>query len=189
MKFSRRNDPPPPPPVRLAREPEPGPAPACEPRKVRDLQVVPEGSRFGELLVRKQLVSRNTLIDALMEQDVTGKRIGALLVEHGALTERQLAGALAEHLDMSLADLRSQRPDPAAVTLVPESVAREHIAAPLRITDGVLEVVAADPSPGLRDMIEEVAGMPVRLLLAPASEVSRVIDSTYRALGAINEQV
>jgi type IV pilus assembly protein PilB len=192
MKLSRRSGPPTPPPVRLGRDAEPGlePSPAGrEPRKMRDLQVAPEGSRFGELLVRKQLVSRNTLIDALMEQDTSGKRIGALLVAAGALSERQLAGALSEHLGLSLADLRSQRPDPAAVALVPESLARESVAAPLRIVDGVLEVVAADPSPGLRDKLAEVAGLPVTLLLAPASEVSRVIDGTYRALGAIDAQV
>ena len=65
-------------------------APAAAEAKDRDLAVAPEGGRFGELLVRKQLVSRGAIMEALLQQTGTGKRLGNLLVDAGALTERQL---------------------------------------------------------------------------------------------------
>ncbi|MDQ1501925.1 MAG: hypothetical protein QOI86_5265, partial [Actinomycetota bacterium] len=64
----------------------------------RDLEVKPEGGRFGELLVRKQLVSRGAILEALLQQTTKGKRLGALLVEIGAITDAQLAETLAEQL-------------------------------------------------------------------------------------------
>ena len=77
----------------------------------RDLEVVPEGGRFGELLVRKQLVSRGAIMEALLQQTGSGKRLGDLLVDAGAITDRQLAETLAEQLNIPLADLRNDRPE------------------------------------------------------------------------------
>jgi type IV pilus assembly protein PilB len=155
----------------------------------QDLSLDPEGGRFGELLVRSQVVSRSAVIEALVKQNGTGKRLGALLVEHGALTERDLAGVLADSLGLPLADLRNGTPDPAAVELIPDHIARGLQALPLRIEDGVLEVAVADPSPETENTLAMAAGMRVRLLIAPASEVSKVLESTYRAIGAIDSQV
>ncbi|MDQ1516218.1 MAG: type pilus assembly protein PilB, partial [Actinomycetota bacterium] len=81
----------------------------------RDLEVKPEGGRFGELLVHKQLVSRGAILEALLQQTTKGKRLGSLLVEIGAITDGQLAETLAEQLQLPMADLRNDRPDPEAV--------------------------------------------------------------------------
>jgi type IV pilus assembly protein PilB len=155
----------------------------------RDLEVLEDGGRFGELLVRKHLVDIASLIEALQKQATTGGRLGALLVDLGHLSERDLAAALSEHLDIPMADLRKDRPDPEAVNLVVEHVARELVVVPLRLDGNTLEVAVADPTPQLEAQLREVTSRPVRLLIAPASEVSRVIDATYRAFGAIDAQV
>ncbi|HET9770683.1 MAG TPA: GspE/PulE family protein [Acidimicrobiia bacterium] len=155
----------------------------------RDLQVVPEGGRFGELLVRKQLVSRGSIMEALLQQTGTGKRLGALLVEAGAITDRQLAETLSEQLDIPLADLRNQSPEADAVAKVPEHVARELTAVPVRMKDGALEVVVADPTPATLKLLREHTKLEIVPLIAPASEVSRVIEGTYRALNAIQAHV
>ncbi|HZP28411.1 MAG TPA: hypothetical protein VFC99_05630, partial [Acidimicrobiia bacterium] len=50
-------------------------------------------TRIGELLVRHEFVTPDDLQRALLEQENqngNGKRLGALLVEHGALEERHL---------------------------------------------------------------------------------------------------
>ena len=47
-------------------------APDVEQTDERDLQVVPEGGRFGELLVRTQLVSRGAIMEALLQQTGCG---------------------------------------------------------------------------------------------------------------------
>jgi type IV pilus assembly protein PilB len=174
--------------LRRASE-EAAPLPDPEQTDAEIIEIHPEGSRFGEVLVRKQLISRSALLEALLHQTGGGKRLGAVLVATGQLSERDLAVALAEHLDLPLADLRSDRPEPAAVSKVPEHVARELMVVPLRLAGGTLEVVAADPTPQTERQLREVTGADVRMLVAPASEVERVIHATYRALGAIESQV
>jgi type IV pilus assembly protein PilB len=171
----------------LLRQPEP--APVVEAASDRDHEIRPDGNRLGELLVRRQLVNRSALLEALLQQTPGGKPIGALLVELGAISDRDLAPVLAEQLGLPLADLKKELPEPDAVSLIPERVARELIAVPLRVVDGTLEVVVADPTPDTERVLAEAAGRGVKLLLAPASDVGRVIDGTYRALGAIESQV
>ena len=155
----------------------------------RDMQVVPEGGRFGELLVRKQLVSRGAIMEALLQQTGTGKRLGALLVDAGAISDRQLAETLAEQLKLPLADLRNDRPEPEAVAKVPEHVARELVAVPMRLDGNALQVVVADPTPETLRLLKEVTRLEIVPLIAAHSEVTRVIDATYRALGAIQNYV
>jgi type IV pilus assembly protein PilB len=170
----------------------PASAPAApDPRDVdeRDLAVVPGGGRFGELLVRKQLVSRGAIMEVLLQQTGTGKRLGNLLVDAGAISERQLAETLAEQLDLPMADLRNDRPEADAVAKVPEHVARELVAVPLRVKDGSLEVAIADPTPGTLRLLKQATGLEIVPLIAPHSEVTRVIDGTYRALGAIQSHI
>ena len=57
----------------------------------------------------------------------SGGRLGELLVHMGVLEERDLVGALAEFFGMPVADLRRYKPDPDALALISEDVARgEH---------------------------------------------------------------
>jgi type IV pilus assembly protein PilB len=160
-----------------------------QPNGDRDLEIHVNGSRFGELLLRKQLVARAPLLEAILAQTTGGKRLGALLVEAGAISDRQLAEALSEHLNVALADLRTDRPDRAAVDLLPEHTARELVAVPLRFDGDTLEIVVADPTPEVTGLLRQATGRDVRLLVGPAADIRRVIDITYRALGAIDSQV
>ena len=59
----------------------------------------------------RQLVSRGSIMEALLQQTGTGKRLGALLVEAGAISDRQLAETLSEQLNIPLADLPGDSSD------------------------------------------------------------------------------
>ncbi len=99
--FSLRNQDPPMEPLPAARildDTDGGGDKSDRDKSDRDLEVTPEGGRFGELLVRKQLVSRGAMLEALIQQTTKGKRLGAMLVELGALTDAQLAETLSEQL-------------------------------------------------------------------------------------------
>ena len=80
-----------------------------------------EGSgrrQLGEILVARSLLSRAQLKDALLKQRVSGKRLGTLLVELGALDERDLAAAVGEHFGVAVVDLRLRAPEPQAVAML-----------------------------------------------------------------------
>src|SRR5579863_10043879 len=86
--------------------------------------------QLGELLIGAQLISNDQLAEALIQQSASGKRIGATLVELGAISERDLAQALSTQLLVPLVDLSQQTPSPEAVEVLSESVARAHLAVP-----------------------------------------------------------
>ena len=139
--------------------------------------------------MRRRVISHGQLVEALVQQTPSGPRIGRLLVDLGALDERDLAIVLAEQSGLEVADLRRERPDPGAVAALPEAVARTIGAVPLRRDGPLLEVAVADPSDHIRNLLCEQTGLDVRLLVAPVSEVLRVIDNTYRAVSAIESHI
>ncbi len=148
------------------------------------------GKRFlGEILIDAKLLTREQLDDALLKQRVSGKRLGTLLVELGAVDERDLATALGEHFGVAVIDLRRRAPEPAAVALLPETTARSLLALPLRLVDGVLEVAVADPSDQLLTELQATTGTPIALLVASATDIRRAIDRGYRAMTGIDSHV
>ncbi len=151
----------------------------------------PDGrTKLGELLVERSLVSHSQLAEALLQQSASGKRIGQLLVELGALDEHGLARTLAEQLGLPLADLRRSSPDDEAIALVPESIARAHTLIPLRRTERGLEVAMADPQDrAVLDELAEAIGAEIVPVVAPPSDIRRAIDRSYRALTAVGRHV
>ncbi len=146
-------------------------------------------TQLGELLVSAKLVTHDQLAQALLQQVTSGQRIGTLLVELGAIDERDLAKALSTQLHVPLVDLSQQTPTPEAIELMPESVSRSHLAVPLVGDANGLTVAVSDPNPELAKILANACGQVVRLVIAPRSDIQRAIDTAYRALGNIQEHV
>jgi type IV pilus assembly protein PilB len=150
----------------------------------------PNRPRLGDVLVEHEVVSTAQVESALAQQAESGKRLGEVFVDSGVVDERRLTEALARQLGIEIVDLRKVRPEPDAVAALPEAVARALNAVPVRMRDNVLEVVVSDPSPdGLAQELATAANVPVRLLMAPQSEVARVLDQSYRALAGVARHV
>jgi type IV pilus assembly protein PilB len=148
------------------------------------------GRRFlGEILVAEALLTRTQLEDALLKQRASGKRLGTLLVELGALDERDLATALGEHFGVAVIDLRRRAPDPEAVQRLAETAARSLMALPLGVVEGILQVAVNDPSDQLADELRAATGMDVALVVASATDIRRATDRAYRALADIGRHV
>lgn len=114
--------------------------------------------RLGELLLHQQLVSQQDLSEALLQQDTTGKRLGTLLVELGSLDENELVAILAQQVGLPVVDLSDVEPSQGAIDVLPERVARELHAAPLRVIDEVVHIAVADVLPGTREALENAVG-------------------------------
>jgi type IV pilus assembly protein PilB len=147
------------------------------------------GQQLGDVLVQRGLVTHAQVQEALELQGTSGGRLGELLVQMGALDERDLVGALAEFFGMPVADLRRYKPSPDALALISEDVARANMAVPISLHDDGLQVAVAEPSDTVRFLLSEKSGRPVRLLLAPLSDVLWAIDNNYRAIGAVAQLV
>jgi type IV pilus assembly protein PilB len=141
--------------------------------------------RLGDLLLEKQLVTNEQLESALAEQSEDGGKLGEILVNMGALDAQVLAEALAEFFGLVVVNLRRDNVDPAVISLIPESMAREQLAIPVRSEGEGLYVAVAEPSEDLRSLLATTAKRPVNLMIAPLSDIVWAIDSNYRAIGSV----
>ncbi|HEY5302988.1 MAG TPA: GspE/PulE family protein [Acidimicrobiales bacterium] len=136
-----------------------------------------------------RLITQEQLDAALAEQAISQGRLGEVLVHQGVLTEQSLAHALAAFFGFDVANLRRDNVDPATLTLVPENVAREYMAVPIRMNGTTLEVAVAEPSEGLRAALSQLVGRPIQLRIAPLSDIRWAIDSHYQAIGTVGKLV
>ncbi|MEA1872654.1 MAG: GspE/PulE family protein [Chloroflexota bacterium] len=93
-------------------------------------------------------------------------------------------------LDKLKGKLLRQTPQPEALQLIPEVVARRYNAIPLTISGRTLEVAMADPTDIFAlEAITAQSRMRVKPVAASAQEVRDAIDFNYKAYGAIEEQI
>ena len=144
---------------------------------------------LGEVLVARGVVTQEQVDTALARQNGTGQRLGEVLVELGALDERGLVASLADYFGMPVTDLRRDTPDPAALALVPEALARENLAIPVYVDDEGLHIAVAQPTDELRFLLSQTSGRSVRLRLAPVSDIRWAIDHSYQAIGGVDKMV
>jgi type IV pilus assembly protein PilB len=73
---------------------------------------------------------------------------------------------------------------------VPEEIVRSHMAMPIRLDDDGLQIAVADlPSEEARTTLLQSVDHPIRLVLAPESDIRWAIDSSYRVIGGMDRFV
>jgi type IV pilus assembly protein PilB len=139
---------------------------------------------LGSILTVAGLITDAELETALEAQRHRGTRLGAVLVELGLLTTRQIAGAIAEQCRVEFVELDTAAIEPEAVRLLPEQLARRFEALPLKILpDGVLLLAMADPT-NLRahdDLQLALGGHPFRLAVADEAQLIKALGRAYRS--------
>jgi type IV pilus assembly protein PilB len=147
---------------------------------VKQAPVVHGGSRLGERLVDAKVLTGAQVALALEEQQRTGKRLGTVLIESGAIDERTLLSALGMQLHLPIIDLRHHSPTRDALDRVPEALVRALNVLPMSLEPDRLEVVAAEPpDDAVSAELERAAGVPLRILLAPRNDIRLAIDGAY----------
>jgi type IV pilus assembly protein PilB len=160
------------------------------PSRPEDLTVRPGGTRLGELLIDARLASHEQVAAALAHmQRGTTQRLGRLLVANGALDEQALAWTIARQHSLELVDLRVTSPQPEALALLPEAVARALTAIPLSADDESVVVAVAEPARASLTNLQRVIGRPVVARVAAQPDIERAIAANYRTLAGIGDQV
>ena len=137
--------------------------------------------RLGDLLLEKKLISEQQLREALEEQRVSGRKLGRVLIDIGAVSEGDLHGCLATALNIPYVDLGHMALDPKVVSKLPETHARRHRALVLKEDARGYLVGMADPTDLFAfDELARLLGKPIRLALAKEAALLRTIDLIYR---------
>src|SRR5690554_821113 len=92
--------------------------------------------KFGEILVDKQLVSHEQLMEALERQKVVKKKLGEILLDMKVISEREMLQALADELQFEYLESPSQMVDISLREIVPQDFAESKGTLPLYIQDG-----------------------------------------------------
>jgi type IV pilus assembly protein PilB len=147
--------------------------------------VVKEKGRLGDHLLDRHLITPSQLDQALAEQRESGHKLGNVLVSIGAVDELVLADVLGSFFGLVSLNLRRENIDSDVLLLIPEEVARENLVIPIRFGEGGLHVAVSEPSEELSALLVRTSGHPVRMMIAPMSDIRWAIDSNYRALGYV----
>jgi hypothetical protein len=145
--------------------------------------------RFGEMLVRANLITSEQLDDALALQKSAGGRIGSILVKLGYVNEEAIASFLGRQYGVPAVDLGKAAIDPAVLKLVPAEVARKHLLIPLGRSGGFLVVAMADPSDIVAiDEVRFVTGHNIQPMIAQDTSIRNAVKTTtlYSALSRLN---
>ena len=137
--------------------------------------------RIGTTLTERGLVTNEQLDEALEVQRISGRRVGDILVDLGALSSFELARVLADHMGVPFTDLRTKPPDPILAALLPEDVARRYDALPISRWNDQLVVAMANPTDLFAlDDLQMVTRQPIIAAMAVKEDLRAAIDRVYR---------
>lgn len=141
----------------------------------------------GEILVRAGLLSKTRLDEISAELPRSGpSRLVATLVDHNVVHDRDIARILSLELSVPWVSLAHADPPRSVSTLVPHDVAERHCMAPVyvrREPKGPPTLFVAIDDPTNEEALYTVAvfaGMAVRPVIAPRSEIRALIARWYQ---------
>jgi len=141
-----------------------------------------DGNRqFGELLVRRGVITQNELLQALNEQREKGGRLGEVLVRLQILDDLTLSNTLAEQLSIDYVSLDDpSKIDPKIARALPEGIAKRFCLLALREENGKLVTIMADPLDVVAiDTVMLKMQRPIKPVIGTAGEIRRAIEMIY----------
>jgi len=142
---------------------------------------------MGDYLVEQGLITPEQLRQAQEAQRASRGDLGKILVELGFASERDVVKAKAQELGIGFVDLTRYTPDPSAVNIVPEHIAKRHNVIPIKkdSATNTLHVAMADiNNPYAADDLRLVSRCTIRAVLAPAGDIEDAIARVYGGTSA-----
>ncbi len=132
--------------------------------------------RLGDILVARGAITEEQLAIALSARGM----LGETLVARGWLTNAQLGSALEDQFDVPFRELADEAINPQVVCLLPESLARQRLMAPIGAKDGVmtLAMVAPDDMSAISEA-ELISGYQVDPIVALRGDVLEALDRGF----------
>ncbi|SEB00429.1 GspE/PulE family protein [Alkalimonas amylolytica] len=138
--------------------------------------------RLGDLLVHEQMITEQQLEQALAEQRLTGRKLGATLIDLNLLQEDELLHFLAQQLNVPFLDLSQQRLDPKVAQLLPEVHARRSRALVLEANEQHALLGMSDPAD--LSILDQLAPMlaprQIQIAVVRESQLMEAFNNLYR---------
>lgn len=142
-------------------------------------------TRLGDMLVGENIISNEQLEQALALQQETGLRLGEVLQNVGAVTEKELISVLTVQLGVDYIDLNTARIDPRMAELMPKEAAMKYRVVPLRLDGSSLYLAMADPMDfNAMEDVRAITRKKIIPMIAAGAAVDRAVRNLYANQGA-----
>lgn len=138
--------------------------------------------RLGERLLAKGYITQDQLTVGLLEQKVTGQKLGKTLIALGFLSEADAREVLGEVVGYASMSLQGVVPDAMALDLVSETFARTHLVMPISLSTECLKVAMISPDDiVLLDQLRRHIHLDIQIapILVAENEIQAAIDHFY----------
>lgn len=134
-------------------------------------------AKLGDILLQKNEITHEQLIEALRIQKANGKKLGEILIENGYVTEKTVMNTLAEQLGLEIVNLDNFHISIDATKLISEKLAKRTNSIPLKIMNDKLLVAMSEPL-NIFDIedIEMESCKRTEIVLATKSQISNAIE-------------
>ncbi len=137
-------------------------------------------AKLGEMLLSEGLATSEQIDRALAVQKKDGGFLGALLVKQGVFTEKQLVDVLVRQTGTPAVDLDGVQFSAVLSELLPMSLAKKHLCAPVQETGSVLSVAMVNPEDDRAiDAIAFKTGRTIKRLVAGPQSMERAWARLY----------
>jgi type IV pilus assembly protein PilB len=144
---------------------------------------------IGSVLLTRGVITEDQLSQAIEIQRESRGRLGRILVEMGAVSERELARAVAQQWGLPFAELSDDSANPEMARLIPAALAQRHGVIAIERTPDRVVVAMADPANVVAiDDVRLLTGLEVDIIIASADDITRAqsrlqgIDAEMEAL-------
>lgn len=141
--------------------------------------------QLKEFLVDSDLVSEKVINDALDVEKETGKSLGNILLEQGAVTEENLRKMYAYILGIPFVDLEKETIPKEILQLVPEAIARKNNIVAFQKYGGELRVATLNPDDiQTIDFLRKTTGLKISPCFTSQAGISAALRQYERSLKA-----
>ena len=142
--------------------------------------------RMGAVLVQAGKISQKQLEAALAAQRETGGRLDSKLVGLGYLKDQELVDFLSKHFGVPAVDLSQIKVDAAVIKIIPAELARKYTVLPISKAAARLTVAMTDPTNVFAlDDIKFMTGYTVEPVVASEEALRVAIDRFYGSTRAV----
>ena len=139
-----------------------------------------ERHRIGDLLVKNNVISEDSLALALAEQKKTGGRLGKILTELGFVSEVSLLQTLANQLKIPLVNIVENRYKKSDVCSLSETIARRFRVAVLEKNTHSVTLAMSDPTDIFCiDQVSKFFSLRVDPVVAKESDIVDLMNESY----------
>jgi len=145
------------------------------------VQSAPRG--LGGLLLEAGLITQDQLAQALHEQSQVGDRLGEILVRRNVVSEEHILQTLSLQLGIPRYIPGNGTIESEAIAAVPWDVAAKYNVLPLEVRDNEILVAMADPlNLDALDDLRVITGKSVRPLIGPTAAIRQTREQQYERL-------